>query len=260
VSSVSSPSAVLWDATAAILEVGPDPDRVLESALDSMRGLLGANRADGGFVRAPGDSYRPRRVVTDGSTPAVFFELSTDDELISRVLATDRAFAVGDVLADIGDCPTRSMLAETDTHAIVTRRLERHGDAFGLICLDWVGAARKATADELELVDLFVSAVLSPVLAMAGTVTPHEEPPSHSRLSAAELEVVRLAGEGLSYQHIAFVLDKSVNTVSHQLASARRKVGARNTAELCIVTAERPVSPRQWPDPAIASAALAPQT
>lgn len=244
-SSVSSPSVVLWDATAAVLEAGPDPDRILESALDSMRALLGANRADGGFVRGPGDSYRPRRVVTDGSTPAVFFELSTDDELITRVLATDRAFSVGDVLADISDCSTRSMLAETDTHAIVVRRLERNGDAFGLICLDWVGAARTATADELDLVDLFVSAVLSPVLAMARTVTLHEEPPALPELSAAELDAVRLAGEGLSYHHIALALDKSVNTVSHQLASARRKVGARNTAELCTLTTERSMPPRR---------------
>lgn len=51
-------------------------------------------------------------------------------------------------------------------------------------------------------------------------------------MTPAELEVVRLAADGLSYSEIADALNKSIRTVDNQLRSAREKLGARNQVDL----------------------------
>jgi LuxR family transcriptional regulator len=50
----------------------------------------------------------------------------------------------------------------------------------------------------------------------------------HVRLSPRERQCLRLCADGLTAKEIAFRLDRSIPTVALHLASATRKLGARN--------------------------------
>lgn len=61
--------------------------------------------------------------------------------------------------------------------------------------------------------------------------------PEHWRrkhLSPAEQKVVERIGQGLPLKTIADDLGKSIHTIKHQLANARRKVGAKSRYELFV--------------------------
>jgi DNA-binding CsgD family transcriptional regulator len=89
---------------------------------------------------------------------------------------------------------------------------------------------------------LFSARVLAPLLRQVGGTSPLTEGSVRHLLSPAELAVTGLVVEGLTYAEIASALGKSVHTVGHQLASARRKTGSRNNMELarCAARIGRP--------------------
>ena len=55
---------------------------------------------------------------------------------------------------------------------------------------------------------------------------------AHRALSAKELEVVRLYGQGLGGREIAKRLNRSEKTISRQKCTAMRKLGLRSLSEL----------------------------
>ena len=57
-------------------------------------------------------------------------------------------------------------------------------------------------------------------------------PPSLSRLSDRELEVLRLLGQGHGSREIAAILNRSVKTIETHRAAIKRKLEIRNNAEL----------------------------
>jgi DNA-binding CsgD family transcriptional regulator len=229
---VRSPTVELVEATERVAAADLDPVRVLAAGLEAMRAMVSANRADGGFVRRRSDVYRPSHVATDPTTMACAVEVSAGDDLVVNVLAHDRVFAVHEVEEVLPEGPLRAQLSESCTRSIVVRRLATDDDPFGLVCLDWVGVPHQSTVEELSLLDLFSARVLAPLLREAWATGASGPRPAHPPLSPAELEVALLAAEGLTYAEIADTLDKSVSTVGHQLAAARRKTGARNGVEL----------------------------
>lgn len=229
--------AALLDATVRLIEAGPAPADQLEAGLDGLVRLLDADRADAGFVSSTSTAYRPDRVVAVGDTAATPFEVSTDDPMLRAVLAGIGPVAVADVEADLATGAVRDLLVATATGSIVVRRLDHLEDGCGVVCIDWVDRRVELPAEALELVDYFVARIWSPLLARAlATWTPprpeHRTSPAIA-LTPSERDVVRLAASGLSYAQIAGARGSSTNTVGQQLRSARRKVGARNTAELC---------------------------
>jgi DNA-binding CsgD family transcriptional regulator len=229
---IRSSSSDLWDATDAVAGAGLDPVQVLAAGLEAMRAMVSANRADGGFVRRRADVYRPLRVVADDATEVCEVHVRADDELVAAVLGRDRIVTVDDVDSQLPPGSLRAQLCRSRTRSIVVRRLATDDDPFGLVCFDWVDAHHATTPEQLALLDLFISRVLAPLLRQAWAAPPPGPGSAHPLLSPAELAAAELVAEGLTYDEIASALGKSVHTVGHQLASARRKTGARNSMEL----------------------------
>ena len=61
-----------------------------------------------------------------------------------------------------------------------------------------------------------------------------QAPSRHSQLSARELEIARLAGEGLSNKEIALVLQISPHTVATHLRRIYGKLGLHCRAQLAV--------------------------
>lgn len=224
----------LWEPTLAVLDAASSPSScALTVGLEQLLTLVDADRADGGYVSSPASVYRPSVAVAKSGVTAAHFSLPATDPVLSSIFTTGSAVAVTDFASDVPDGLCRTTMLGIDTRAVVARRLEVDERVFGLVCLDWVGDAHAVDSQAMDLVDLFISSVLAPVLAMGGSATATDEDRSLlSRLSDAEVAAVRLAAKGMSYREIAASLGKSVNTIDHQLLRARRQVGARNTAQL----------------------------
>ncbi|MEE8603602.1 helix-turn-helix transcriptional regulator [Euzebya tangerina] len=227
------PSRDLWEATTSVLEVGHDAGLVMRRGLEALCTLLAADRADGGHAHTGQTTYRPSWAVSVGDDPPSSFALPLDDQVLRQVLATPRTFVVHDVREELGSSTTGQVMTELGTRAMVVRRLERAGDGNGVICVDWVDRPAELDSLQVALVEEFVTKVLQPVLRQARSQPRHPDP--LATLSDAESDVARLAAAGLTYREIADSRGTSINTVGHQLAAARRKLGVANTAALCRV-------------------------
>ncbi len=247
----AAPTALL-EATAELIEVGPDVGERFEVGLRALLRLLDADRADAGLLAPTSAAYRPVRIEAVADVPAEQFSVPAGDALIRQVMTLDDVAVVVDVDTEVASGPVRELLVGNDTQSVVVRRLEHHDDGFGLVCIDWVGRHAPDLDDRIELVDLFVERIWSPLLRRSLMEPPRPERPDPlAALTVAEREVVRLAALGLSYREIADRRGTSVNTVGHQLRSARRRLGARNTSELArLVGVGEPPADR-WRDPAM---------
>ncbi|NTU83964.1 MAG: response regulator transcription factor [Chloroflexales bacterium] len=87
---------------------------------------------------------------------------------------------------------------------------------------DLAGAIRQAHAGQ---------AVLAPTLAQAIVATSDQPPKPGAKLSARELEVLRLMVSGRSNEHIAGQLAISRNTVRHHVHNILTKLGVVNRTE-----------------------------
>lgn len=227
------PPAALLEATAELIAAGPGLTDQLDAGLRGLLRLLGADRADSGLVATSSPAYRPMRIAAGEDVPIVPFEVPTADPVVSAVLATGRPAMLADVRNDLATGPVRDLLVGTGTRTIVVRRLEHNSDGCGLVCIDWVDRCADLPAEALEMVDYFVTRIWSPLLLRAVVDPEPLRPDPLAALTTAERAIVELASAGLSYREIAARRRTSINTVGQQLRSARAKVGARNTAELC---------------------------
>ena len=229
------------EATADLIAVGCHVERQLDAGLTGLLQLLGADRGDAGFVGSVADPYRPARMAAMPDVATEPFEVAAGDPLVVAVMSTPEPMLVADVCADLTDGPVRDLLVGNGTRSILVRRLERHDDGCGLVCIDWTDRVPDVPTEALELVDYFVSRIWSPMLMRSVTErSPVAGGGVLAQLSAAERSVVELAATGLSYAEIAGRRQTSTNTVSQQLRSARAKTGARNTAELCGLLGHEP--------------------
>lgn len=251
--------AALLDATAELIAAGTDVGDQIEAGLRAILHLIDADRADAGLVGRASSAYRPLKIEVAAPVPATTFEVPVSDPLVQRVMRVDGTAFVADVGADLASGPVRDLLVGSDTRSVVVRRLDHHDDGYGLVCIDWVGRSADVPSDAVELVDHFVSRIWSPLLCRSvAEGSPRSTPDPLAPLSAAERAVVDLAAAGYSYREIADRRHTSVNTVGQQLRAARRKVGARNTAELCRLAGLGPrrgstaPRPAPWQDPAMA--------
>lgn len=224
----------LWDPTLAVLEAASTRDGCpLTVGLEQLRQLVGADRADGGYVSSPASTYQPAKMVVAPDRAPADFELPVSDPLVSAIFTSSRPVVVSDFAADVPDGLCRATMLDIDTRAVIARRMDVEDRVFGLICLDWVGEAHTVDRLLVDLVDVFILSVVAPILVSTAADRSVPEPPGLlSELSEAEVDVVRLAADGLSYREIADALGKSVHTIDHQLLSARRRLGAKNTSQL----------------------------
>lgn len=231
---ISRAPVELWDPTVAVLAAASSRSGCpLTTGLEQLVGLVGADRADGGYIDSPSSVYRPSVSVANAGVTPADFALPATDPIVHSIFATDHAIAVKDFAADVPDGPCRDTMLSIGTRAAIARRLDVDGRVFGLVCLDWVDDAHVVDEQLVGLIDQFVSTILAPVLAITSERrTGRRDQPLLDLLSRAEIAAVRLAARGLSYGEIAAALGKSANTIDHQLLRARRKLGARNTPQL----------------------------
>lgn len=240
-SMLRSPAAELWEATEKVLAAGPNPYDILREGASALRVMLGADRADVGIVASTTAGYEPTFVDIRSADYALpEFHVPASDAFLAHVLASPVAVGIVDVEASLAPGPSRQFLLEHRTRSLVIRRIDRGDGRCGLVCLDWVDPASLYRDDGSELIDLFVSRVLSRVLGMALAQPRRWNGSALARLSASERDVAVLAAEGLSYDQIARRLGKSAHTVDHQLLRARRALGARNTAHLVELISGQP--------------------
>jgi DNA-binding CsgD family transcriptional regulator len=105
--------------------------------------------------------------------------------------------------------------------------LEQSRGIFGLVFMERRTGERSWLPAEQEYFSTFARDFLSPLLGASGARLEQL-----TRLTKAELAVLRLAVHGLSYKRIAAELGKSPNTVDNQLRQLREKFGAHNQLEL----------------------------
>ena len=192
---------------------------------------LGACRADFGFGLASAAIYKPEVEWLDQSVEAPsmsLVELPNRDEVVQRVWRSATPVAYEDCYKQANVASLREGFRATRLRSMIARRLEHQGQAFGILCIDQTTHPRRWKDRDYDFVESFCAEFLAPLLVLANQAAGGQRP------TAAELDAIRLAAQGLSYKQIAARLNKSVRTVEHQLRNARQRLNAANQADLVL--------------------------
>ena len=217
------------DATAHMLFVLPDSDRLMQVAARFVAEKLDACRADIGFGNSRAPLYRSSiEFLSSASAPPsmTVVDLPNQDKIVQKVWTSSHPVAFSGCYTRPDFESLREGMIVTRTQSLIARRLDVENRSFGLICVDQTTHSREWDSRAIEFLDTFCSHVLSPLLDISARLNGNIRP------SPAELDAIRLASLGLSYKQIAKHLNKSIRTVEHQLRNARRKMGASNQADL----------------------------
>jgi DNA-binding CsgD family transcriptional regulator len=226
----------LLDCVAHMLLYLDQPDTLLEVALSYLVRTLAACRGDAGIGTPYVPLYTPIAVYLDPRREAptmLGVSVPSRHPVIQLVWHTSGPVRFEQVEQNPVIGTLREAFINLRSRSMVARRLESQSALLGLICIDHTEESHEWQAGELALIEDFCQEFLAPLLDYSLRLS-HRSPlvKEMSTLTPAELEVVRLATEGLSYGEIATALNKSVRTVDNQLRSAREKLGARNQVDL----------------------------
>jgi DNA-binding CsgD family transcriptional regulator len=230
----------LLDCVAHMLLYLDQPDMILEVALSYLVRTLAACRGDAGASAPDLPSYAPTAVYLDPRRDAPTMlgaSISNKHPILQLVWHTNGPVRFEHVEQNpvIGDL--REAFINLRSRSMLARRLEHSNITLGLICLDHTEESHIWLPHELALVDDLCQEFLAPIFAYSLRLSKRLPFVRRRVLTPAELEVVRLASEGLTYSEIAATLKKSIRTVDNQLRSAREKLGARNQIDLVRLSA-----------------------
>lgn len=229
-------------------------------AADWLREAFDADRVDCGFGRPEAAWYRPQAQALRGDrdVPSVLgHAFEAGDGGVQAAWHAAGAVVLRDVSqARLLSHRERAVLLGFGTRIKMAAPITELGSGpVGLVCLDWLDPHARDLEQSWSRFELVARDVLGPVMGAAerlhrpllgiavdAAAVSVAEPGSGvgadpggvllGRLTPAELAVVRLAVDGLSYKEIARRLDRSFSTIDHQLRSARGKLGASSTARL----------------------------
>nr|PMH67371.1 hypothetical protein BCU62_07455 [Enterovibrio norvegicus] len=218
------------DAIAHLILELDDPETMLAISTRFIAERLDVNRVDGGFSSRTQLHYRPTQEFRDAEelpsmVNAVFPNKHRSLQTIwrSKKPVIFHNIALNPLLNGIHD----AVLA-TEVKSMMALSLGTHHKDIGILCIDQCDRERVWTTKEQVYIHELAKNILSPLFDASQTSAISE----HCLLSDAELNVVRLAAEGMSYVQIADTLHKSVRTIENQLRSARHKTGAQNQTDL----------------------------
>jgi DNA-binding CsgD family transcriptional regulator len=223
--------AAMLDCAAHMLLLAGDFERLMAPALGFIVRELNVTRCDAGLGAATDAWFvstcqhiQPGADVRD----VVGLPLPNGHWVPQATWHADRPLSF-DVADDPRCADLRQVPALRESRRILVRRMAHAGLAVGQVCADQVLDGHAWRDDELRCFDQIVVGFVAP---LAWLHTRRQAGPRPARPTAAELAAIRLVAQGLSYKVAAARMGKSVRTVSNQLDSARRRVGARNEVEL----------------------------
>jgi DNA-binding CsgD family transcriptional regulator len=233
------------DLTAHLLLYLDDSERCWALVLQWLRRLLDADRVDGGFSGPDHTTYQPQveSIRADLQIPSSVSTVIDAREASVRCVWESNAAVVFESVSDDDRFTPhlREQLLSLSTHAKLAMPLFSGNAPIGLICCDWTREGRHWSSDQCLALGVFSQRVLSPIFStLLATRRAAEEALEHEaillptaiHLTQAELNVARLAVQGLSYKEIARQLDRSFSTVDHRLRTIRDKLGASSTARM----------------------------
>lgn len=229
-------AAVQLDCVAHMLVYLDQPERLLEIALSYLVRALNVCRGDAGIVQPRDPFYAPSVISLDPARAAPTMlgaKLSNRHPMLQLIWRSEGPVRLEQVEQNpiLGDL--REAFIELRSRSMIARRLEYRHSMLGLICLDHTEQSHEWQPREISMIEEFCRDFLAPLLNYSLITRQNQVSSGYGvSLSPAELEVVRLAANGLSYHEIARALNKSVHTIDNQLRRAREKLGARNQSDL----------------------------
>jgi DNA-binding CsgD family transcriptional regulator len=225
-----APAAML-DCGAHMILLAADFDRMAEPALAYLCRTLMATRCDTG-LGAPGDAWfiSSSQQVSPGAEviDVVGLPLPNGHWVPQTSWASPRPTAF-ELSTDPRCADLLRVPALAESRRILVRRLEYAQRAVGQLCADQVLDLHPWRDGDLTCMESLASGFLSPLAYLHGR---SRMVPRRVRPTAAELRVIALVAEGLSYKQVAARLGRSVRTVSNQLTSARERLGVHNERQL----------------------------
>lgn len=225
-------------------------------ATEWLREELGCHRVDTGFGRAEDSQYLPgfaESKNTEYDVPSFGgFAVDNRDPIMRAMWAGNRPIVFADIKQDRRvTAALRRRMSGARTKSKFGAALRTRNGGFGLICADWTEHLVPNKADLFDCFSHTVADVLSPIIAVAKDVSDANNPQAAvghetvsvfhygrrgsgalDALTSSEVEVARLAAQGLSYKEIATIRGRSLSTIDHQLRSIRSKMGVASTSNL----------------------------
>lgn len=232
--------AALLDCVAHMLLYLDQPDIMMEVALAYLVRSLNACRGDAGVANPNSLFYIPSAVYLSPPSDAptmLGVKVPNKHPALQLVWRTAAPVRIEQVEVNLMLGNLREAFIGLRSRSMVARRLEHEAAILGLICIDHTEESHEWQPKELELIELVCQEYLAPLLEYSLRLYQQNHKTNAANLlTPAELEVIKLAANGLTYNQIAQTLGKSVHTVDKQLRNAREKIGARNQSELIRLT------------------------
>lgn len=217
-------------------------------SLDFLRKSLGADRADGGFA-CPGDSsYLPgfAECLADVDIPSLRGMVVNNQAAAARRIWSSAHPLAQDLTSNdcIFDQALREYFVSIGTVGKMTTAIACRGLPIGFVCADRMGVTSAWRSTDYDRFESITQDVMAPILLAARRLSKPSSMRPHAgdttalprallnSLSRAEMQVCRLAAQGLSYKEIADRINRSFSTVDHHLRTIRSKLGFRSTSRM----------------------------
>ncbi len=232
---LKSTSRETIDCAAHMILVIESPKETVHVGLAHMVSRLQVCRADAGFATPSSETYTPISEFCSEDThpPSIVGSiLPNNHETMQRVWNSPLPVKYEDVENNPELALIRQKLISLKCKSMLMQRLVWNDKLIGIACVDHTINDHKWNQTEVDFMNRFCTKFLAP---LAGISNYWHNPKLHQMFkkpSESELEAIRLASQGMSSKQIASKLEKSSRTIENQLRHARKRLNARNLAEL----------------------------
>jgi len=232
---ISSTSRESIDCAAHMILVIESPKETVHVALAHMVNRLKVCRADAGFATPDSENYTPiaEYCSEDTNPPSIVgCVLANQHETMQRVWNSASPVKYEDVENNPQLALIKEKLLSLNCKSMLMQRLVWNEKLIGISCVDHTTNNHFWNQTEIEFMHRFCTKFLAPLAAISNY---WHNPKLHhmfQRPSESELEAIRLVSKGMSSKQIAGKLNKSARTIENQLRHARKRLNARNLAEL----------------------------
>ncbi len=232
---ISSTSRESIDCAAHMILVIESPKETVHVALAHMVNRLKVCRADAGFATPDSENYTPiaEYCSEDTNPPSIVgCVLANQHETMQRVWNSASPVKYEDVENNPQLALIKKKLLSLNCKSMLMQRLVWNEKLIGISCVDHTTNNHFWNQTEIEFMHRFCTKFLAPLAAISNY---WHNPKLHhmfQRPSESELEAIRLVSKGMSSKQIAEKLNKSARTIENQLRHARKRLNARNLAEL----------------------------